>query len=172
MALLLYPGQNIIRKKLNCIDTNEKLASLAFLQPVGCVHIPGSGHSQAQWGATQIFPKCTEWKSTMVLEDKQRQLVLSCIAQAQLSSPRHAQIMFEHLVKGKWSLSATKCKPGQGGKKGLSGHWPVLPQARSDSATGRAFCASEDTSQNSRQCIWCKSPKVCTAFWFCEQTKL
>lgn len=37
----------------------------------------------------------------MVLEDKQRQLVLSCIAQAQLSSPSQAQIMFGHLVKGK-----------------------------------------------------------------------
>lgn len=48
MAPLLYPGPNIIRKKLNYIDKNEELASLAFLQPVGCVHVPGSGHSQAQ----------------------------------------------------------------------------------------------------------------------------
>lgn len=99
MAPLLYPGQSIVRKKLKYIDTNEELASLAFLQPVVCVHIPGSGRSQAR--ATQIFPERTKWKSIMVLEDKQRQLALSCVAQAQFSSPRHAWIMFGQFVKGK-----------------------------------------------------------------------
>lgn len=53
-------------------------------------------------GATQIFPECTEWRSIMILEDKQRQLVLDRVAQAQLSSPRRAWIMFGQFVKGKY----------------------------------------------------------------------
>lgn len=112
MAPLLYPGQNIVRKKLKYINTNEELAGLAFFQPMVCIDILGSGHSQAQEGATQIFPECTKWRRIMVLEDKQRQLVLSRIAQGQLSSPRHARIMFGLFVKGKESVSDTKCKGG------------------------------------------------------------
>lgn len=69
----------------------------------------------------------------MVLEDKQRQLVLSCIAQAQLSSPGHAQIMFGHLVKGNSSVSATDCKPGWGNQR-VEWHEPALHQARWSSA--------------------------------------
>lgn len=45
----------------------------------------------------------------MVLEDKERQLVLSRIAQGQLSSPRHARIMFG---QGKESISDTECEGG------------------------------------------------------------
>jgi len=48
MAPLLYSGQNIVRKKLKCITTNEELADLAFLQPVVCIHIPGSDRSWAR----------------------------------------------------------------------------------------------------------------------------
>lgn len=47
MAALLYLGQYIVKKKLKYINTNEELANLAFLQPVVCVHVLGSGHSQA-----------------------------------------------------------------------------------------------------------------------------
>lgn len=38
----------------------------------------------------------------MILEDKQRQLVLDRVAQAQFSSPRRARIMFGQFVKGKY----------------------------------------------------------------------
>lgn len=57
MAPLLYPGQNIVRKKLKYINTNEELADLAFLQPAVCVHIPGSGHSRAQSGGYPDFSR-------------------------------------------------------------------------------------------------------------------
>lgn len=79
MAPLLYLGQYIVRKKLKYIDTNEELAYLAFLQPMVSVHILGSGHSQARYAGYQIFPDHAE-RSIMVLEDKQRQLVLGNVA--------------------------------------------------------------------------------------------
>lgn len=108
MAPLLYPGQNVVRKKLKYFDTNEELVDLASLQPTVCMRIPGSGHSRAQSGATQIFPERTECGIVIVLEDKQRQLALGHIAQTHLSSPGHARIMLGQFVKGK----DTECKLG------------------------------------------------------------
>lgn len=51
MALSLYPGQNIVGKRLKNIDINEELADLAFLQPPAFIHVLWSVHFLALWGS-------------------------------------------------------------------------------------------------------------------------